>query len=585
MHRNVQSKQGTEMCRAHHITTGPNGTNPAHFSKYQPGQSSFRLSFNISTCHVLVHQTHRPIRLQLSPRLLREEGASKATKITSFAQKSSKKQSPGLLASKKDLSTKLSAASAVSKSKVVKKNKLSSTAASSTGSSNLQPPSPIKKGVAHPTKTTDKASNKRVQVSSPHREPSGNNEQFPPLSPKAGHTSNSPLVSKKLDYRKALESGTDSSVASSSSEDTMEKMLSEEIKKDKEKVKPSEAEESGSEESSSGGTMTSEHKRHLRQHWKELKAEKAAKAKANSSPSVETVSSTKTKSIESPPRNRSSTGTATAPEDWENLGDEPTSSPASNIEQLSPLRASAPSFEPNSTKAKMANSSKYVTASDYDCDMSCPVTSILENSHDHVKGYLAKLHNKNQSFLTSPNQGPFQINYEDGEFIILNCTGSQVATLPDSITDAFPTDQAHSLDSSDLGPNETDNQDSSPSDKGNNSRERRRQRRQQVGRLPIPKIGTGTPEQWLDEMGNLPTSALNLLYEQVMLDYPRREIIETSSAGISGTNYECSLERYKTASHSAVPPPTLAGKMPKTNCSVFSSPNSVASIHKSTTAR
>jgi hypothetical protein len=60
----------------------------------------------------------------------------KTNKPTSFAQQAAHKQAPTLSATKKDLSTKLSAAAAVSKAKVVKKNKLSSTTASSTGSSN-----------------------------------------------------------------------------------------------------------------------------------------------------------------------------------------------------------------------------------------------------------------------------------------------------------------------------------------------------------------------------------------------------------------------------------------------------------------
>jgi hypothetical protein len=157
---------------------------------------------------------------------------NKGNKPTSLAQKMSKKQAPALLASKKDLSSKLSAAAAVSNAKVVKKGKLSSTIASSTGSSNLSPPSPIKKGVTHPSNNTNTTSNKRVQVASPHREPSANPEQFPPLSPKTNGTATSPLEGKKLDYRNALKSGTASLVASSSSDDTMEKMLSEELKKE-----------------------------------------------------------------------------------------------------------------------------------------------------------------------------------------------------------------------------------------------------------------------------------------------------------------------------------------------------------------
>ena len=194
---------------------------------------------------------------------------NKGNKPTSFAQKMSKKQSPALSASKKALSSKLSAAAAVSNAKVVKKGKLSSTIASSTGSSNLSPPSPIKKGVAHPSNNTNMTSNKGVQVASPHREPSANTEQFPPLSPKTNGTPTSPLAGKKLDYCNALKSGTASLVASSSSEDTMEKMLSKELKKDKSKA--DEVDESGVTDSSSESTENSKHKRHLTKIWKELK--------------------------------------------------------------------------------------------------------------------------------------------------------------------------------------------------------------------------------------------------------------------------------------------------------------------------
>jgi hypothetical protein len=122
----------------------------------------------------------------------------------------------------------------------------------------------------------------------------------------------------------------------------------------------------------------------------------------------------------------------------------------------------------------MASKSTHVTAADYECDMSCPVTAILHESHDQIKSYLANLHNNNPSVITAPNQGPFQINYDDGEFIVLNCTGSQVATLPDLITDTFPTDQANSLDSPDLTTNKTAQECGSPSEESVNSRERRK---------------------------------------------------------------------------------------------------------------
>jgi hypothetical protein len=323
----------------------------------------------------------------------------------------------------------------------------------------------------------------------------------------------------------------------------MEKMLSEELKKDK--AKAEEAKESDAADSSSESTENSEHKRYLTQHWKELKVKRAAATKASNPPSVETVSSTETKSIESPPRNRSSKSTSTVPEDWETLDDYPTSPSSTNIEQLSPLRATATPFEPSSNKAKMASTSSHVTAADYECNKNCPVTAILEGSHDRIKGYLADLHNNNPSFTTAPNQSPFQVNYDDGEFIVLNCTGSQVATLPESITDAFPTDQANSLDSPDLTPNKTAKERGTPSGDSMNSRERRKQRRQQPGRLPVPKIGDKTPDQWLTEVEDLPPSVLHLLYEQVLFDYPNRDITETSSAGISGTNYECSLQKYQ----------------------------------------
>jgi hypothetical protein len=127
--------------------------------------------------------------------------STKGSKPVSFAQKSTKKQAPILSASKKDLSAKLAAASTVSKAKVVKKNKLSATTATSTSSSKLQPPSPIKKGVAHRSNNTNLTSNKRVQVASPPREPSVDKEQFPALNPKTNGTPTSPLPSKKLDYR------------------------------------------------------------------------------------------------------------------------------------------------------------------------------------------------------------------------------------------------------------------------------------------------------------------------------------------------------------------------------------------------
>jgi hypothetical protein len=74
---------------------------------------------------------------------------------------------------------------------------------------------------------------------------------------------------------------------------------------------------------------------------------------------------------------------------------------------------------------------------------------------------------------------------------------------------------------------------------------RRKLRRQQLGRLPVPKKGTRSDNDWLPDIEHLPPATLQLLHEQVLFDYPRREIIETLSTGISGINYECSLGRYQ----------------------------------------
>jgi hypothetical protein len=298
-------------------------------------------------------------------------------------------------------------------------------------------------------------------------------------------------------------------------------------------------------DSSSESTENSEHKRYLTKHWKELKANKAVAANANRPPSVETVSSTESKSIESPPRNRNSKRTSNAPEDWKTLDEESATPTPGNIEQPSPLRANAPSFMPRSSEAKAAKTSPSVSSSDYVFDITnCPVTAILHESHHRIANFLANGHNNNPSFLSSPDQSPFQVNYDDGEFIVINRTGSQVATLPEFITDTFPTDQAHSLDSPDLTSNEASNR-GSPSADSTTSRQRRKMRRQQPGSIPVPKRGSRSNDSWLEDVKHLPPATLQLLYEQVLFDNPRREIIETSSTGISDINYQCSLERYQ----------------------------------------
>lgn len=79
----------------------------------------------------------------------------------------------------------------------------------------------------------------------------------------------------------------------------MERMLSEDLKKDKSKT--NKADESGVADSSSESAENSKHKRYLTEHWKELKAKKATASKNNAGHGIESISSSDSKYIESPP--------------------------------------------------------------------------------------------------------------------------------------------------------------------------------------------------------------------------------------------------------------------------------------------
>jgi hypothetical protein len=145
-------------------------------------------------------------------------------KIISYAQAATKKHTPALNATnqaiKKDLGKKISAATTISNSKTVKKTKLSTDKSTATGSQNPKTsfPSPVKKGTTLTTINKNFATNKRVQLNSPPRE-----VKATPAEKIA--TPASPLPIKKLDYAKALNLNLHNSDSSTSSDDTIEKML------------------------------------------------------------------------------------------------------------------------------------------------------------------------------------------------------------------------------------------------------------------------------------------------------------------------------------------------------------------------
>ena len=119
---------------------------------------------------------------------------------------------PKVSTEKQLLRNKLTSAAAVSNSKVLKKSKTGSNAATLAKSANFQPPSPVKKATL--TNTPSSSSNKRVQVASPPRETTINSKSV---------TTDEVLLTPKSDYSK---SPTPKNYSPSDSDDTLDEIIS-----------------------------------------------------------------------------------------------------------------------------------------------------------------------------------------------------------------------------------------------------------------------------------------------------------------------------------------------------------------------
>jgi hypothetical protein len=476
-------------------------------------------------------------------------------KIISYAQAATKKHTPALNATKqaikKDLGKKISAATTISNSKTVKKTKLSTDKSTATGSQNPKTsfPSPVKKGTTLTTINKNFATNKRVQLNSPPRE-----VKATPAEKIA--TPASPLPIKKLDYAKALNLNLHNSDSSTSSDDTIEKMLA--------------ADNSSNQ---SDGSATSEESRIAR--YKKIAEDKKAATKRANIPSFLSDDSKSTVTL-------NETGN-----DWENLLDNESNETNSSSKKQSNLDATAKPFQPDgnndfnkhtdgnpvsllsnpklpktnkpniytsSLKAKAAENSPEFSPSDYQFDPNCPVTSILTDSHSRVATFLYNTYASTQGnkFMYHSNQSPLQIHFEDGDFSVLNRDGTFITKLPESITDSFPTDQHASLDSIDDDTKPANN-NSPPTDGKHtqpsslNSRERRKLRRshQNTAQISIPSFEGKSEEEWTGEIQQLSSSQISQLQDYVLLDYPAAIPHHSSSAGINRTNFQCSLAKYQ----------------------------------------
>ena len=223
---------------------------------------------------------------------------------------------------------------------------------------------------------------------------------------------------------------------SSYSNDTIKKMLVDDSKCD--------AIGNNDFESSSKATMTSQDIHEIKAHHKELQFAKAGKATSNHSVN----SSNNSQSINFPHTTSKATNTSNVPDDWETLADEslddPTGVDSNTTGKPSPPCPNARPFQPstfsNSCKVQAAKNSPEFTSNNYSFDNECTVTLIMQDYHPRLAGFLYSLYMSNgpNKFLCHPNQGPFQIDYKDGEFWIVTCTGSNITQILASITDNFP---------------------------------------------------------------------------------------------------------------------------------------------------
>jgi hypothetical protein len=484
-------------------------------------------------------------------------------KIISYAQAAAKKQTPALNATKqalkKDLGKKISDATSISNSKTVKKTKLSTDKSTSTHSKTHKTPfpSPIKKGTTLNTINKNSTTNKRVQLNSPPRE-----VKATPADKSA--TPASPLPIKKLDYAKALNLNLQTSDSSTSSDDTIEKMLA------------------SDNNNQSDGSVTSEESRIAR--YKKMAEEKKAATKRAQVPSFlsddskstealnetvsgwENLSEDEANETNNPPEKQSNLDATAKPfqPTCNNNSNNPTDGkPVSLLSNLKLPKTDNPNIKTSSLKAKAAENSPEFSTSDYQFDQNCPVTAILTDSHTRIATFLYNTYASSQGnkFMYHPNQSPIQIHFEDGEFSILNRDGSFMIKLPESISDSFSTDQNTSLDNIDESSKATLNQNTStsadvnpsktphktPTPSALNSRDRRKQRRanQNASTAIIPSFQGKTEEEWMKELLLLSPSQISQLQEYVLLDFPAAPPELSTSTGINRTNYQCTLPKYQ----------------------------------------